>query len=128
MITDKNISVLVVDDSEYVRTIITTLFRKEGITNIHLAGDGVVAVEKFKEVNPSLVILDIMLPKKGGMDVLKDIMQINPHSKVIMISSLASMDFIDEAKKLGASYYFVKPFDNQRFIKEAKELLNTTIS
>jgi two-component system chemotaxis response regulator CheY len=120
--------ILIVDDSEYIRTIITTLFKKEGITNLHIAGDGVAAVEKFKEVNPALVVLDIMLPKKNGMEVLREIIIMNPNAKVIMISSLATPEYINDAKKAGASYYFVKPFDNQKFVNVVKEFLNPTIS
>lgn len=120
--------ILIVDDSEYIRTIITTLFKKEGITNLHVASDGVAAVEKFKEINPTLVVLDIMLPKKSGMEVLKEIIIMNPNAKVLMISSLATPEYINDAKKAGAIYYFVKPFDNQKFVSVVKELLNSTIS
>ena len=130
MSTDQNTSasILIVDDSAYIRTIMTTLLRKEGITNIHFAIDGASAIEKFKEVNPTLVVLDIMLPKKNGMEVLKEIIVINPRAKVVMISSLATPEFISDAQKWGASYYFVKPYDNQKFISVVKELLNSTIS
>jgi two-component system chemotaxis response regulator CheY len=130
MSTEQNssISILIVDDSTYIRTIMTTLLRKEGFTNIYFAVDGVAAIEKFKEVNPSLVVLDIMLPKKNGMEVLKEIMVLNPRAKVVMISSLATSEYISDAQKWGASYYFVKPYDNQKFINVVKELLSTANS
>jgi two-component system, chemotaxis family, chemotaxis protein CheY len=127
MTTEQNAStsILIVDDSEYIRTIMTTLFKKEGFSNIHVAADGQSAVEKFKEVSPQIVILDIMLPKKNGIDVLKDIMEINPKAIVIMISSLATAEYVSEAKRAGASYYFAKPFDNHIFIKVIKDFLNS---
>lgn len=100
-----------------------TLFKKEGLTKIFTAADGVSAVEKFKQLNPDLVVLDIMLPKKNGMDVLEDILKINPKARVVMISSLANPENVSAAKKAGALYYFVKPYDNQFFLNIVKEIL-----
>lgn len=116
-------SILIVDDSEYIKAITGTLLKREGFTNLHFASDGVSALEKFKEVNPDLVILDLMLPRMSGMDVLKEIKKIKQNAKVIIISSLASIENIKEAKNSGADYYLVKPFDNQFFIKKIKDLL-----
>lgn len=117
-------TILIVDDSDFIRTIMTTLFKKEGLTKIFTAADGVSAVEKFKQLNPDLVVLDIMLPKKNGMDVLEDIMRINPKACVVMISSLANPENVAAAKKAGALYYFVKPYDNLFFLNIVKEILN----
>ncbi len=117
-------SILIVDDSDYIRTIMTTLFKKEGLTKIFTAADGLSAVEKYKQLNPDLVVLDIMLPKKNGMDVLEDIMKINPKARVVMISSLASPENVAAAKKAGALYYFVKPYDNQFFLNIIKDILS----
>lgn len=116
-------SILIVDDSDYIKAITSTLLKREGFTNIHVAGDGISAVDKFKEINPDVVILDLMLPRMNGMDVLREIKKINPNARVIIISSLASIDNVREAKNLGADYYLVKPFDNQYFIKTVKDLL-----
>lgn len=126
MVNDQYTStcVLIVDDSEYIRTIMTTLFKKAGITKIHIAADGGVAIDKYKEVKPDIIILDVMLPKKSGMEVLKEIRSTDTETKVIMISSLATQEFIKEAKEAGANYYFIKPYDNQVFMKIVRELLN----
>lgn len=122
-ISIQNSSILIVDDSEYIKAITGTLLKREGFSNLHFASDGVSALEKFKEVKPDLVILDLMLPRMNGMDVLKEIKKIKSNIKVIIISSLASIDNIKEAKNSGADYYLVKPFDNQYFIKTVKDLL-----
>lgn len=118
-------SILIVDDSDYIKAITSTLLKREGFVNIYVASDGISALEKFKELNPDLVILDIMLPKMNGFDVLVEIKKLNPQAKVIVISSLATIDNIQQAKNAGAAYYLVKPFDNQYFIKTVKELLTT---
>ncbi len=115
--------ILIVDDSEYIRTIMTTHFRREGFTNLFLASDGAVAIEKFTEIKPDLVVLDMMLPKKHGMEVLQEIIQIQPDAKVVVVSSLATTEDVEKAKNTGASYYFVKPYDTIRFMQVIKELL-----
>ncbi len=117
--------VLIVDDSEYIRTIMPTLFKKEGITKIYIAADGGAAIEKYKTIKPDIIILDVMLPKKNGMEVLREIRATDKDTKVIMISSLATQEFIKEAKEAGANYYIVKPYDNQVFMKIVRELLDS---
>lgn len=118
-------SILIVDDSDYIKAITSTLLKREGFTNIFVASDGISALEKFKEINPDIVILDIMLPKMNGLDVLLEMRKLNPQAKIIVISSLATIENIQQAKNLGAAYYLVKPFDNQYFIKVVKDLLTT---
>lgn len=117
-------STLIVDDSDFIRAITGTLLKREGFTNLHFASDGISAIEKFKEVKPSLVILDIILPKKNGIDVLKEIRQYEPDTIMIMLSSLAAPENIQEARINGANFYLVKPFDNQYFVKVIKDFLN----
>ncbi len=118
-------SILIVDDSDYIKAITSTLLKREGFTNIFVASDGISALEKFKEINPDIVILDIMLPKMNGLDVLLEMRKLNPQAKIIVISSLATIENIQQAKNLGAAYYLVKPFDNQYFIKVVIDLLTT---
>ncbi len=76
------------------------------------AEDGKEAVELVKKANPDLVLLDILLPKKDGFEVLKEIKDSKDEKvksvPVIMLSNLSSKEDIGEAKKLGASDYFVK--------------------
>lgn len=90
--------------------------------NIITAEDGKEAVELVKKVKPDLVLLDILLPKKDGFEVLKEIKDsTNKKIKsipVVMLSNLSSKEDISEAKKLGASDYFVKAKTSPREIVE----------
>ena len=80
--------------------------------NIVTAEDGKEAVELVKKENPDLILLDILLPKKDGFEVLEEIKNSKDEKvksiPIIMLSNLSSKEDISEAKKLGASDYFVK--------------------
>ncbi len=118
-----DISVLIVDDSEHVRALLTMLMRREGVKHVHQAMDGEAAVEKFKELKPSLVFLDNMLPKLSGMDALKKIRTFDPTAKIIMISAISTPAVVQEAKESGASYYLIKPYSPDKVIEVMHRVL-----
>lgn len=90
--------------------------------NVLTAEDGKEAVELIKKANPDLVLLDILLPKKDGFEVLKEIKDSTDKKiksiPVIMLSNLSSKEDISEAKQLGASDYFVKAKINPKEVAE----------
>jgi two-component system chemotaxis response regulator CheY len=112
-----NISVLIVDDSEHTRALLTMLMRREGVKEVHQAMDGDAAVKMFKELKPALVFLDNMLPKLSGMDALKKIRSIDPTAKIIMISAISTPTVVQEAKEAGASYYLIKPYSPDKVVE-----------
>jgi two-component system chemotaxis response regulator CheY len=120
----EEVSVLIVDDSEHVRALLAMLLRKEGISKIHQAMDGEAAVAKYKELRPSIVFLDNMLPKLSGLEALKQIIAFDPAAKVIMISAISTTAVVQEARELGASYYLIKPYGPQKVIEVMKKILN----
>jgi len=122
----ESISILIVDDSEHVRALLTMLMKKEGIVKVHQVTDGESAVSTYKQIRPSLVFLDNMLPKLSGMEVLKQIHTFDPLAIVVMISAISSPEIILEAKQNGASYYLIKPYSSQKVIEVLKKLLNIT--
>jgi two-component system, chemotaxis family, chemotaxis protein CheY len=120
----ETISILIVDDSEHVRALLTMLMKKEGIMNVHQVTDGETAVTTYKKLRPSLVFLDNMLPRLSGMEVLKQIHTFDPSAKVVMISAISNPEVILDAKQNGASYYLIKPYSSQKVIEVLKKLLN----
>ncbi len=103
-------SILVIDDDRLIRQTFKIHLSSEGF-DVHLAADGPEGVDLFKEVAPSLVILDINLPRLHGIEVLKQLRVIDPKAYVIMITAFDDMQTTVEAIKLGAFEYICKPID-----------------
>jgi len=102
--------VLVVDDNEQIRSLLDRFLRKKGFFPL-LAPDGEGALEVIKRARPSLVLLDINLPGMDGLMTLKKIRETDPAIGVIMITGNKQDDIAQEAMRLGAYDYIIKPFD-----------------
>jgi two-component system chemotaxis response regulator CheY len=113
-----NKKILVVDDSRFMRTIITNILNSYDITNIEYASNGLEAVEKYKNNKYAFVTMDITMDKMNGLDALKEIKKLDPEAKVIMVSAMGQKSLILEAIKNGALDFVIKPFD-KRAIEEA---------
>lgn len=113
----KTAKFLVCDDSILARKKIKNTLSALGVTNIYEAEDGEQAVEKYKEFNPDIVFMDIVMPKKEGIDALADIMKINPKAKVIMASSVGTQAHLAKAIEIGATNFLQKPIDPSELVK-----------
>lgn len=101
---------LLVDDSEFIiksMGIVVKLLHGEVAGS---ANDGSECIAQYKKLRPDIVTLDIVMPNSNGIDVVKQLMEIDPEAKVIMVSSLGHQEMVKEAIKLGAKYFIVKPF------------------
>ena len=103
-------TVLVVDDAAFMRVSIKNMISKHGFEVVGEAENGAQAVEKFKELNPDIVTLDITMPEMTGLEALKEIMKINPNAVVVMCSALGQESMVREAVVSGAKGFVVKPF------------------
>ena len=105
--------ILIVDDSEPDRKIITRFLKKAGYENIIMAADGDEGVRMAKEENPDLVILDTVLPDTIGFEVCKKIREQEDEPKAIIIMQTGSIDNVDalRAKESGVDEYCVKTSD-----------------
>jgi two-component system response regulator AtoC len=118
-------SVLVVDDEDLTLRTISRGLRQEGF-EVMTAGSGEDGVRIFQEENPDLTLLDIVLPGMDGVEVLRQIKQINPGAVVVMMSAYHMVDRAVEAMKLGAHDYLIKPFhlaDMVATMRRATEML-----
>ena len=102
--------ILVVDDEEEVLNTLKILLTIKGYT-VHTAKDGLSAIEKVKEVNPHIVLLDVIMPGIGGIDTLKEIKKISPKTAVIMVTAVIDEELAKRAVQLGADDYITKPID-----------------
>lgn len=105
-------SILIVDDSHFTRRAIRNIIESNRLSSkIFEAGDGIEAVMKYKENHPTLVTMDVLMPKADGIQALRAIKKLDPNAKVIMISSTGKSHIVQDAMKAGAIDYILKPFD-----------------
>lgn len=107
--------IMIVDDAHFMRKALRKIIESAKLTTkIIEAADGIDAVMKYKEYRPNLVTMDVLMPKADGIQALRAIKKIDPLAKVIMISSSGKSHIVQDAMKLGALDYVLKPFDHAR--------------
>src|SRR3989304_7629014 len=106
-------SLLVIDDEPEIRESLETLFSSEGYT-VELAPSAEAGLHRLENKPFDLVLLDVMLPDRGGLEVLREIRAANPTLSVVMITAYASVENAVEAMRPGAANYIPKPWDNAR--------------
>lgn len=104
--------VLVVDDTHFMRRIIRGVVEMLGFEVCGEAADGFEAVHKYEELNPDLVILDVVMPEKNGLDALLEIKNYDQNSKVIICSAMGQEAYVNQAVRNGAMDFVVKPFEH----------------
>ncbi len=104
--------ILIVDDASFMRTVLKDIIKSNGLASEILeATDGVEAVKLYLTAKPDLVTMDITMPRADGLQALRDILKINPRAKVVMITAAEEKHLVQDAMKIGARDYVVKPFD-----------------
>jgi two-component system chemotaxis response regulator CheY len=104
--------ILIVDDASFMRTVLKDIIKTNGLaTEILEASDGVEGVKMYQKVKPDLVTMDINMPRADGIQALRAILKINPRAKVVMITAMEEKHLVQDAMKIGARDYVVKPFD-----------------
>jgi len=111
--------VLVVDDSMFVTKQISQILTSEGFEVVATASDGLMGLEKYKELYPNVdfVTMDITMPKMDGVTALEKIIEFDKEAKVIMISALGKQDLVKKALLIGAKNYIVKPLDRVKVLE-----------
>lgn len=115
-------TVLVVDDALFMRHSIKLALEKNGLRVIGEAANGLEAAERYAELNPDLVTMDITMPDVDGIEGVKLIKQIDPDAKIIMISAMGYESFVMEAIMAGAAGFLVKPFKEEKIVEVLKAI------
>ncbi len=115
--------VLVVDDAAFMRMMIKDILRKGGYEVVGEAEDGVKAVEKFKELRPDLVTMDITMPDMDGITAVKEIRKIDGNAMIIMCSAMGQQAMVIDAIQAGAKDFVVKPFQPERVLEAVRKVL-----
>ena len=114
--------VLVADDASFMRMIIRRILEKEGHEVIGEASNGAVCIERYKELTPDFVTLDITMPEMDGITALKSLLEFDPKANVVMISALGEEHMIREAIAIGAKNFIVKPFQEAQIVTVLRKL------
>jgi two-component system chemotaxis response regulator CheY len=116
-------TILIVDDAAFMRMMIKDVLTKNGFEVIGEAENGKVAIERYKELQPDLVIMDITMPEMNGIDALKGIKAVNSAAKVVMCSAMGQQAMVIEAIQSGAKDFIVKPFQADRVCEAVRKVL-----
>lgn len=115
--------ILLVDDAAFMRKVIKDTLSKSGYTDLYEAVDGVDAIEKFKELSPDLVIMDITMPNMDGLEALKTIRTNDPNANIVMCSAMGQETMVIDAIRSGAKDFIVKPFKAERVLKTVTSII-----
>ncbi|MDY6787277.1 MAG: response regulator [bacterium] len=118
-------TVLITDDAIFMRRMIADILKKEGFEIVGEAGTGAQAVEKYRELQPDLVTMDIIMPDMSGIDAVKEIVKEFPNAKILMVSAMGQQSLVVEAIQAGAKDFVVKPFQPSRVLESVKRILST---
>jgi two-component system chemotaxis response regulator CheY len=116
-------SILIVDDAAFMRMMIKDILSKNGFNVVGEAENGLRAVEKYKELSPDLVIMDITMPEMDGIQSVKQIKALNSSAKIIMCSAMGQQAMVIESIQAGARDFIVKPFQADRVVEAVKKAI-----
>ena len=113
-------NILIVDDAAFMRMMIKDILSKNGYTVAAEAENGKVAVDKYNEAKPDLVLMDITMPEMDGIQALKAIKANDPNAQVIMCSAMGQQAMVIQS---GAKDFIVKPFQAERVLEAVKKVV-----
>jgi two-component system, chemotaxis family, chemotaxis protein CheY len=112
-----------VDDAAFMRMMIKDILTKNGYEVVGDADNGARAIDKYKELVPDLVIMDITMPEVDGVTAVREIKKINSDAKVIMCSAMGQQAMVIESIQAGARDFIVKPFQAERVVEAVKKVI-----
>ena len=116
-------NILICDDAAFMRMMIKDILSKNGYNVVGEAENGAVAVEKYSELKPDLVLMDITMPEMDGINALKNIKAADSGANVIMCSAMGQQAMVVESIQAGAKDFIVKPFQADRVIEAVKKVV-----
>jgi two-component system chemotaxis response regulator CheY len=115
--------ILVVDDAAFMRMMIKDILSRNGFKVVGEADNGLRAVERYSELRPDLVIMDITMPELDGIEAVKRIRRLDDKATIIMCSAMGQQSMVIEAIQAGAKDFIVKPFQPERVVEAVKKAI-----
>ncbi len=116
-------TVLICDDALFMRTMLADILEQAGFNVVGQAETGAEAVRKYRELQPSLVTMDIIMPDMGGIDAVREIVKDYPDANILMCSAMGQQALVIEAIQAGARDFVVKPFQPSRVLEAVQRVL-----
>jgi two-component system chemotaxis response regulator CheY len=116
-------TILLVDDAAFMRMMLKDILTKNGYDVIGEAENGLIAIEKYKELKPDLVVLDITMPEMDGIQAAKGIKAADSDATIIMCSAMGQQAMVIESIQAGARDFIVKPFQPDRVLEAVKKVI-----
>ena len=117
-------SVLIVDDALFMRMMIKDILSKDGFVIAGEAENGVEAVEKYADLKPDLVTMDIVMPEMDGIEAVRNIIKMDPDAKVLMCSAMGQQPLVVESLEAGARDFIIKPFQPAKVVEAVRKALH----
>jgi len=120
------LKILIIDDEAPVRKMLKKLFERNDYEVLE-AANGIQGLKLFNEQHPDLIISDLIMPEKEGLETIRELKKLNPDVRIIAISGGGITDpkmYLDLASKFGAVRTFSKPIDNEILLSAIKEILS----
>jgi two-component system chemotaxis response regulator CheY len=115
--------ILVADDLSFMRMVQKEILSDKGYEVVGEAADGIEAVDKYKQLHPDIVILDITMPHMNGLEAMRKIFEYDRNAKIVICSALGQQQLIVEAIKAGVRDFIVKPFKAERVISAIEKAI-----
>ena len=120
--TKNDPKILVADDSAFMRRILIDILKERGkFSAFFEAGNGEETLQSYHSEHPDIILLDLIMPGKDGFEVLKELGG-KADVKILVISAIGQNQLIEEARKLGAKGFIIKPFDGKDVIAKIEAL------
>jgi two-component system chemotaxis response regulator CheY len=116
--------VLVVDDAIFMRRMISDILVENGMEIVGEADTGAKAIERYKELRPDLVTMDIIMPEMNGIDAVRKIVEHDAQAKVVMCSALGQQALVQDAIAAGTRDFLIKPFNAARVVEVIAKVFN----
>ena len=116
-------NILICDDAAFMRMMIKDILTKNGYNVVGEAENGAKAIEKYQELKPDLVLMDITMPEMDGIQALKAIKAADSSAAVIMCSAMGQQAMVIESIQSGAKDFIVKPFQQDRVLEAVRKVV-----
>ena len=111
------------DDAKFMRNLLIKVLMEGGYEVVGEAETGAEAIERYKELRPDVVTMDIVMPDMSGIDAIRGILAVDPNAKIIVVSAMGQQALVNEAIAAGAKDFVVKPFHPSAVLEVVSRVL-----